>query len=170
MKKTISILLAVIIAVTAAFVLSTVVFADDAAADPAETPQGNADAAPAADTPTTRDPHLDDRTETEPPTTTAKVETPTVIAPQIQNLFTTTLPNSVTQDNNEVVTNAPGQTAIVDEETTAATTAATKQTPKKAAKVNSRIPNTGSSAIVPAFAALVLISGTVAVVKTKKDF
>ena len=62
--------------------------------------------------------------------------------------------------NTNIVTNAPGQTAIDDgPETTA----------KKAAPVVNNNPSTGSSIIAPAIAFLALTAGVAAVVKTKKD-
>ena len=95
------------------------------------------------------------------------------IQKQIENMSTkpaTTLPNSTKLDDAEVVPLADGQTAIYDgPETTAKGAGSGAKTTKKAAAVSTRVPNTGSSAIVPAFAVLALIAGTVAVVKTKKN-
>ena len=75
-----------------------------------------------------------------------------------------TLPNTPTKDTADTVTNAPGVTAFVDDDTTAQA-----GTTKTAAPVNTYVPKTGSSYAIPAVAVLALLAGTVAVVAVKKN-
>ena len=84
----------------------------------------------------------------------------------VDKLGSTTLPNSVTEDNADVVTNPSGVTAVQDDD---ATSKAAVSSTRKAAAVSSRVPNTGSSVVAPVVALLALAAGTVAVVKTKKN-
>ena len=142
MKKSITLVLALMVALTAIFSLSVLAFADGSDA-PAE------------------------------PTTAATTAAPTTKSAadsgdSILNKLTTTtkLPDQTKEDTDDVVT---GPSAVVDDPTEA-TKAASGDETKAPAKVVSSIPNTGSSMAVPAIAVLALVAGTVAVVKTKKEF
>lgn len=164
MKKSITLVLALMVALTAIFSLSVLAFADDSAA-PAEPTT----AAPAADTADTRPTSIRDII----PTTEATTAAPTTKSAadsgdSILNKLTTTtkLPDQTKEDTDEVVT---GPSAVVDDPTEA-TKAASGDETKAPARVVSSIPNTGSSMAVPAIAVLALVAGTVAVVKTKKEF
>ena len=142
MKKSITLVLALMVALTAIFSLSVLAFADDSAA-PAE--------------PTTAATTVAD-------TTKSAADS----GDSILNKLTTTtkLPDQTKEDTDDVVT---GPSAVVDDPTEA-TKAASGDETKAPAKVVSSIPNTGSSMAVPAIAVLALVAGTVAVVKTKKEF
>ncbi len=167
MKKTFSMLLAVIMAAIAVCTFSVVGFADenddpvDGFVTEATTKAAEVATTAAATTPATT------AAATEAPATTAAAttEAPSETAP----LFTLPEIPSNLEDilaSAPIVTLAPGQTAVIEDDTTAATKA--PSTTKKPAKVDSAIPGTGSS-IVPAIALLALAAGTVAVVKTKKE-
>ncbi len=139
MKKTVALLLAVIIAAAAMFAMSICVFADND--DPTD-PLIATTAAPTTAAPTTAAPT------TEAPTTAA----PTTAA-------ATAAPSSTASA--QPVTNKEGVTAIDDGPTTRPT--------RVAAPVDDVNPSTGSSIVVPAVALLAIAVGTVAVVKTKKE-
>lgn len=140
MKKTLSMLLAVIIAALAICTMAVTVFADnDDPTDPLAKTSTTAAATTAAST-------------TAAPTTTAAA---TTAAP-------TTTKAAVSQTakiSDEIVTNAPGATAIDDGPATT----------KKAAAVVDSNPSTGSNIVVPVIAFLALTAGVAAVVKTKKE-
>lgn len=158
MKKTVSMLLAVIVAAIAICTFATSVFA-------------------APDLGIPEDPRLDGNTTTTvattaAPTTTATTAAPTTTATTAASTTaaeTTTTTEAATESTtlqDITATRAPGQTVIDEGETTAAPTKAT--TKKPAANV-SVIPSTGSSVAVPVIALLALAASTAAVVKTKKD-
>ena len=159
MKKTISMLLAVLMAAIAVCTFSVIGFADEADAndDPVDNFVTEATTAAA----TTKAPE----TTTAVAGTTAAAETTTNVIDNILGLLTTKTAEEVSKENEaeEIVTAKPGVTFIDDGETTKA-----PATTKKPAKVESNIPSTGST-VVPVIALLALAAGTVAVVKTKKE-
>ncbi|GEM_PF-4490065 len=145
MKKTISMLLAIIIAALAICAMAVTVFADNDNDDPV-------------------DPLAKVSTTAATVTTTAIVTTTT--APTTTSAPTTTKPtdilavSSTKRVSNEIISNAPGQTAVDDGPAT---------TSKKASNIDTSNPGTGSNVVVPAVAFLALATGIVAVVKTKKE-
>lgn len=168
MKKTVSILLAVLMAAIAVCTFAGSAFAD---------------------TPDNDDPNDDFVTEatTEAPTEapTKALETTTTTAAAATEASTAASSEETTKNplddilgvlttvnigallaSEPVVTRDPKNTVIDEGNTTLAATAAAT---KKPAKVESNIPSTGSSVLVPAIALLALAAGAVAVVKTKKD-
>ena len=162
MKKTVSMLLAIIVAAVAICTLATSAFAQvDTGAIPDDprleettvattVPTTKATTVPTTVAPTTAAPT------TAAPTTVA----PTTAAP-------TTEPTTL-QDN--VVTLAPGQTAYEGQDTEGTTATTKPATTKKPAANVSTIPSTGSSTMAPVIALFALASvGAVAVVKTKKE-
>lgn len=152
MKKTISLVLAVLFAAIAVCTLAISAFA----APEASTTTTTNDDAQGPTEPTTVAP-----TTAAPTTTTASGETTTG-----SDKTTTAAGTTATTKAADVTkTNPNGQTNYVDP-----AEKITKATTKKApAKVDSSIPSTGSEILVPAVALLALAAGTVAVVKTKKD-
>ena len=152
MKKTISLVLAVLFAAIAVCTFAISAFA---APEASTTTTTNDDAQGPTD-PTTAAP-----TTAAPTTTTASGETTTG-----SDKTTTAAGTTATTKAADVTkTNPNGQTNYVDP-----AEKGTKATTKKApAKVDSSIPSTGSEILVPAVALLALAAGTVAVVKTKKD-
>ena len=153
MKKTVSLVLALMLALVAVFSLSMMAFADGEDGAAADTATTSTTAAPSE----TRG---DQRQEGEATTTTTTKPATTTANILDKLTTTTTLPNSAKEDDAEIVTNAPGQTAIVDEPA---------NTTRKAASTDTYVPNTGSSVVLSAVAVLAVMAGTVAVVKTKKD-
>ena len=160
MKKTVSMLLAIIVAAVAICTLATSAFAQnfEIPDDPrleettvaTTVPTTKATTVPTTVAPTTAAPT------TAAPTTVA----PTTAAPTTES---TTL-----QDN--VVTLAPGQTAYEGQDTEGTTATTKPATTKKPAANVSTIPSTGSSTMAPVIALFALASvGAVAVVKTKKE-
>lgn len=152
MKKTISLVLAVLFAAIAVCTLAISAFA----APEASTTTTTNDDAQGPTEPTTAAP-----TTAAPTTTTASGETTTG-----SDKTTTAAGTTATTKAADITkTNPNGQTNYVDP-----AEKITKATTKKApAKVDSSIPSTGSEILVPAVALLALAAGTVAVVKTKKD-
>lgn len=152
MKKTISLVLAVLFAAIAVCTLAISAFA----APEASTTTTTNDDLQGPTEPTTAAP-----TTAAPTTTTASGETTTG-----SDKTTTAAGTTATTKAADVTkTNPNGQTNYVDP-----AEKITKATTKKApAKVDSSIPSTGSEILVPAVALLALAAGTVAVVKTKKD-
>lgn len=152
MKKTISLVLAVLFAAIAVCTFAISAFA---APEASTTTTTNDDAQGPTD-PTTAAP-----TTAAPTTTTASGETTTG-----SDKTTTAAGTTATTKAADVTKTMPAsQTNYVDPDEKG-----TKATTKKApAKVDSSIPSTGSEILVPAVALLALAAGTVAVVKTKKD-
>ena len=147
MKKTISLVLAVLFAAIAVCTLAISAFA-----------------APEASTTTTTNDDAQGPTDptTATTTTTAAATTTTTASDKTTTSAGTT---ATTKAADVTKTNPNGQTNYVDP-----AEKITKATTKKApAKVDSSIPSTGSEILVPAVALLALAAGTVAVVKTKKD-
>ncbi len=140
MKKTVALLLAVIIAAAAMLTMSVCVFADND--DPTD-PLIATTAAPTTAAPTTAAPAT-----TAAPTTAAPTTVPATAAPS-------------STASAQPVTNKEGVTAIDDGPTTRAT--------RIAAPVEDVNPSTGSSIAVPAVALLAFAVGAAAVVKTKKE-
>ena len=190
MKKSVSIVIAIMLTLAAIFTVSVAAFAAEIAPAKEETPKSAetpaiaapTTAAPVTAAPTTADARANfakdyaSKVAEESSSKKAAEDASKAVeelSKQVAALTTksaTTLPNSTVEDNAEIVTAAPGQTAIYDEpETAAAAKTPAKGGAKKAAAVSTRVPNTGSSAVVPAFAVLALLAGTVAVVKTKKS-
>ena len=157
MKKTISLVLAVLFAAIAVCTLAISAFA----APEASTTTTTNDDAQGPTEPTTAAPTTAAPTTAAPTTTTASGETTTG-----SDKTTTAAGTTATTKAADVTkTNPNGQTNYVDP-----AEKITKATTKKApAKVDSSIPSTGSEILVPAVALLALAAGTVAVVKTKKD-
>ena len=147
MKKTVSLLLAVIFAA-----IAICTFAVSAFAEPTDAPAG---------------PNVGDWTDpTDPPSTAA----PSTEAASTEAASTEAPSTAATTAGTTLADDTPvdgGSTTAIDDGTTKAPTAAT--TTKKPAVVDTVIPSTGSSVLVPAVALLALAAGTVAVIKTKKD-
>ena len=185
MKKSLSLVLAVIFALAAIFAVSTMVFAGgaDAGADSsADTPAADAPKAdtPAADAPKETEKVVtrpaNDRDATEKSTEASKSNDTSSASvnglSQLESLVSkldsstnTTIPNSAKDDDAPVVTNPAGQTAFVNDDTSAAAA----NTTKAPAVVSTYVPKTGSTAAVPAIAILALLAGTAAVVAVKKN-
>lgn len=154
MKKTVSLLLAVIIAAVAFCTLAVSAFADDPADDPNDVRNTTTTTTTTATTTTTT-------AAATTTTTTAAAETTTTTTKAADDATTTTAAATTKED--VTVTRKPGETVIDEGDTKAPSTT------KKPASVDSAIPSTGSSIAVPAIALLALAAGTIAVVKTKKD-
>ncbi len=160
MKKTVSLLLAVIFAA-----IAICTFAVSAFAEP-------------TDTSTTPEFNLGDWGVTDPTTTTTTKAADNTTTTKAADDTTTTTTKAAESTTEKVSTTAGttladdtpvdgGSTTAIDDGTTKAPTAAA--TTKKPAVVDTVIPSTGSSVLVPAVALLALAAGTVAVIKTKKD-
>lgn len=152
MKKTISLVLAVLFAAIAVCTLAISAFA-----------------APEASTTTTTNDDKQGPTDPTTATTAAATTTTTAAATTTttaSDKTTTSAGTTATTKAADVTKTMPAsQTNYVDPDEKG-----TKATTKKApAKVDSSIPSTGSEILVPAVALLALAAGTVAVVKTKKD-
>ena len=156
MKKTISLVLAVLFAAIAVCTFAISAFADNNANAGADTGANAGANAGANDNDDVQGP-------TDPTTaTTAATTTTTTASGETTTAAGTT---ATTKAADVTKTNPNGQTNYVDPAENS-----TKATTKKApAKVDSSIPSTGSEILVPAVALLALAAGTVAVVKTKKD-
>lgn len=183
MKKSVSVILAVMFALAALFTVSVVAFADDAKTPVVEPKAEEKAPETTVAAPTTAAPTTAKPAETRAPSgrdalTATSKETTTAanISEAINNLSsainslstTTTLPNKVTEDNAEIVENNEtvyeGQGSESSE-----TSVKVVSTTRKAAAVNKYVPNTGSNAVIPAVALLALATGVAAVVKTKKE-
>ena len=163
MKKTISLVLAVLFAAIAVCTFAISAFADNNANAGADTGANAGANAGANDNDDVQGP-TDPTTATTAATTatTAAATTTTTASGETTTAAGTT---ATTKSADVTKTNANGQTNYVDPVENS-----TKATTKKApAKVDSSIPSTGSEILVPAVALLALAAGTVAVVKTKKD-
>lgn len=163
MKKTISLVLAVLFAAIAVCTFAISAFADNnanAGADTGANAGANAGANDNDDVQGPTDPTT--ATTAATTTTTAAATTTTTASGETTTAAGTT---ATTKAADVTKTNLNGQTNYVDPAENS-----TKATTKKApAKVDSSIPSTGSEILVPAVALLALAAGTVAVVKTKKD-
>lgn len=173
MKKTFSMILAVIMAAVAACTFSVIGFADETTTndDPVDNFVTTTEATTKASTTKEATTAAATTTATTAAATTAVAttangETTTnIIDGILGGLLSTTNNADVSKENESapIVTRDPSQTYIDDgDETTKPATT------KKPAKVESSIPSTGSS-IVPAVALLALAAGAVAVIKTKKE-
>ncbi|MBQ3007565.1 MAG: hypothetical protein IJD78_08395 [Clostridia bacterium] len=168
MKKTVSMLLAVLMAAIAVCTFGVSAFADETT-----TVAANDDPTDAFVTvaPTTAAPTTAAATTAAPATTAAATTAAATTAAATTAAATTAAPSTTKSvaekqselDAEETVTRDPSKHYIEDDETTAA-----PATTKKPAKVESNIPSTGST-VVPVIALLALAAGTVAVVKTKKE-
>ena len=163
MKKTISLVLAVLFAAIAVCTFAISAFADNnanAGADTGANAGANAGANDNDDVQGPTDPTT--ATTAATTTTTAATTTTTTASGETTTAAGTT---ATTKAADVTKTNPNGQTNYVDPAENS-----TKATTKKApAKVDSSIPSTGSEILVPAVALLALAAGTVTVVKTKKD-
>lgn len=162
MKKTVSMLLAILIAAISLCTLATSAFAETTTATATTTeftPENPTDSRLTTTAAST--------TATTKVTTTATTAAPTTTTTTTAGTTATTAEAATTTEvstTDEVATRKPGETYIDDsDETTKAPTT------KKPAKVESVIPSTGSSIAVPAIALLALAASTVAVIKSKKD-
>ena len=166
MKKTVSMLLAILVAA-----ITVCTFATSAFADTTTTVASNGITDP-------NDGRLDPTTTTTKAATTATTAAPTTtVAPTTTAAATTTEASATTAasttaketttEKDDVVT-LPSGVTVIDEGSTKAPTTKKPTTKKPAANV-STIPSTGSSVAAPVIALLALAAGTVAVVKTKKD-
>ena len=162
MKKTLALLLAIVISAVAICTLTISAFAN-----PADTTEATEATTPATEATEATEPATEPATlpgiqlpdGLKPTTTvpsTAPAATEATKAPETE----ATKAPETSLAGTEVVTNAEGVTSIDDGPET---------TTKKPANVDNVIPDTGSNVVVPAVALLVLAAGTVAVVKTKKD-
>lgn len=148
MKKTISLLLAIVVAAISICTLTICAFAD-----PAEGETQATQATQAATEPSTID--LEDPRDTQAatePTTEEKKDDATTSTKADDT-------SSTTKTSGDVVTNPSGVTSIDDGDATT----------KKPAAVDDDIPNTGSGIVVPAIALLALAGGVTVAVKSKKD-
>lgn len=174
MKKTATVIISAILALMMVCTISVIGFAkvfDESTTAPTTKATDTTKAADTTKATPTTDPQNAKNT------TTKKAEESTTkksaedlikdLSSAVDKLGSTTLPNSVTEDNADVVTNPSGVTAVQDDD--AGTTKAAVSSTRKAAAVSSRVPNTGSSVVAPVVALLALAAGTVAVVKTKKN-
>lgn len=153
MKKTISIILATILALTAIFVLTSVAFAEGS-----NILNNGGDETTSTTATTTK----------EATTTENIADALSKLSDSIDSMTASTkIPVSATTDTAEVVTNPDGVTAV-DEGTSATTAAKEVKSTKAAAAVTSYVPNTGSNAAVGIVALLALAGGACAVVVTKK--
>ena len=173
MKKTVSMLLAIIIASIAICTFATTAFA-------------NPDETTASTAPLITDPddgRLEVTTTTKPTTTTTTKPSTTTTTAAPSTTTTTAAPVSSTsteastsetvavskETTTEKIHTLPAGVTVIDEGTTKAPATTKPATTKKPAANVSAIPNTGSSAVAPVIALLALAAGTVAVVKTKKE-
>lgn len=155
MKKTISLVLAVLFAAIAVCTFAISAFAAPEASTTTTTRAADNDDVQGPTDPTTA-------TTAATTATTAAATTTTTASGETTTAAGTT---ATTKAADVTKTNPNGQTNYVDPAENS-----TKATTKKApAKVDSSIPSTGSEILVPAVALLALAAGTVAVVKTKKD-
>lgn len=154
MKKTVSLVLALMLAVIAIFSISVMAFADEDAQTPADNTTTTTTAAPEGPQ---RPDEREEASKTTTTTTTTKSDAAAIID-KLTTVSTTKIPDKVTEDNDEVVTGKP---AVNEENITKST--------RPAANVQGNIPNTGSKAAVSAIAVLALMAGVAtATVSTKK--
>lgn len=153
MKKTLSLLFAIVFAAVAICTLTISAFAEPDSATQATEAATQATEAPTAE-PTTEPTTVDLE---DPRDTTKATEAPTA-----DDNKTTAANVSVatTAAGDDVVTNPSGVTSIDDGDV------ATTKTP---APVDNDIPSTGSGIVVPAVALLALAGGVAVAVKSKKD-
>ena len=169
MKKSLSIVLAVIFALAAIFALTALAFAEndtDTSSSSSAAESSTVETRSAAGRDDTSSSAKADESSSKADTSSSASQGLDQLESLISKLDTSTkatLPNTPTKDNAETVTNAPGVTAFVNDDTTA------QATTKAAAPVNTYVPKTGSSYAIPAVAVLALLAGTVAVVAVKKN-
>ena len=168
MKKTVSMLLAIIVAAVAICTLATSAFAQSTDTT-TDINLGIPDDDRLNETTTTTTTKVVTTTTTTAPTTTTTTAPATTAEATTAEATTeaTTAGTTVLQDI--VGTLAPGQTAYEGQENDIITTAKPATTKKPAANV-STIPSTGSSTMAPVIALFALASiGTAVVVKSKKE-
>lgn len=152
MKKTVSLLLAVLLAAVAVCTFAIGAFAaPDNNDDPVD--ERETTSTTVAETSTTKAEETTATTKADETTSTTKEDGSTTVTATV----TSTTPD-VTK------TMAASQTNYIDPDENS-----TKATTKKPATVDTTIPSTGSGVVVPAIALLALAAGVTAVVKTKKD-
>lgn len=151
MKKTVSLLLAVLLAAVAVCTFAIGAFAAPDNDDPAD--ERETTSTTVAETSSTKAEETTSTTKAEETTSTTKEDGSTTVTVTV----TSTTPD-VTK------TMAASQTNYIDPDENS-----TKATTKKPATVDTTIPSTGSGVVVPAIALLALAAGVTAVVKTKKD-
>lgn len=151
MKKTVSLLLAVLLAAVAVCTFAIGAFAAPDNDDPVD--ERETTSTTVAETSSTKAEETSSTTKAEETSSTAKEDDSTTVTATV----TSTTPD-VTK------TMAVSQTNYIDPDENS-----TKATTKKPATVDTTIPSTGSSVVVPAVALLALAAGVTAVVKTKKD-
>lgn len=153
MKKTVSLVLALMLAVIAIFSISVMAFADE----DAQTPADNTTTTTTAATEPTRPNERDEQATATTVTTTTKSDAAAIID-KLTTVSTTKIPDKAEDDDSPVVTGKPA----VNEDSIEKTT-------RKVANVQNNIPNTGSKAAVSAIAVLALMAGVAtATVSTKK--
>lgn len=151
MKKTVSLLLAVLLAAVAVCTFAIGAFAAPDNDDPVD--ERETTSTTVAETSSTNAEETSSTTKADETTSTTKEDDSTTATVTV----TTTTP--------DVIKTMPvNQTNYIDPDENS-----TKATTKKPAKVDNTIPSTGSSVVVPAVALLALAAGVTAVVKTKKD-
>lgn len=151
MKKTVSLLLAVLLAAVAVCTFAIGAFAAPDNDDPAD--ERETTSTTVAETSSTKAEETTSTTKADETTSTTKEDGSTTVTVTV----TSTTPD-VTK------TMAASQTNYIDPDENS-----TKATTKKPATVDTTIPSTGSGVVVPAIALLALAAGVTAVVKTKKD-
>ncbi|MBQ8764263.1 MAG: hypothetical protein IJZ07_09195 [Clostridia bacterium] len=160
MKKTVSMLLAVLFAAIAVCTFATSAFAVEIT-DPSDGRLETTTVAPTTAAPTTAAPTTAAPTTAAPTTAADTTAAPTTAAD-------TTAADTTKFTLPDIVVTLPEGVTVIDEGTTKAPATTKKPTTTKKPAANiSTIPNTGSSA-APVIALLALAAGTVAVVKTKK--
>ncbi len=168
MKKTVSLLLAVLIAAVAMCTFAMTAFADETTTT---TTASNDDPVDVRQTTTTTTAAT--TTTTKATTTTTAATTTTTTAPTTVTTTESTAPTTTEPTTEKTHVYDPSNPAYedqVDENKPTTTTTTKKATTTKApAKVDTYIPSTGSEVVVPAIALLALAAGTVAVIKTKKE-
>lgn len=140
MKKTLSLLLAIIVAAVSICTLTICAFADETTTA-------------AAETTTAIDLGHPGQTE---PSTVAPTEASN---PDDENTSASNTETTNAAAGDDVVTNPSGVTSIDDGD----------ETSKKPANVDDEIPSTGSNVVLPAIALLALAGGVAVAVKSKKD-
>lgn len=175
MKKTVSMLLAIIIAAIAICTFATTAFANpDATTTTTVANNGITDPNDGRlEVTTTTKPTTTTTTKPSTTTTTAAPSTTTTTAAPVSSTSTEASTSETVAVSKETTTEKihtrPAGVTVIDEGTTKAPATTKPATTKKPAANVSAIPNTGSSAVAPVIALLALAAGTVAVVKTKKE-
>ena len=168
MKKTIALVLAMMFALCA---FATTAFADNETTTAATTAAPSTTAATSAAPTTTQksDDVTDGFDSTTAAATTAAATTAASTTAAATTAAGTTAAGTTAASTTAVSTSAPDVTVTLAPGQTSYEGQDTSTTTKKPASVDTTIPSTGSSIVVPAVALLALAAGTVAVIKTKKE-